>query len=162
MFYFCIFLGTSTVQAVAADDVIAQCPTEVSESVCQSIPTAMQQHIEEGAVTSGRGQGKISGKRIMYAGAAWYKYNRQVYNKVLLISFSQLYENTKANKDPTVITSVLCTESLIVSSVVLRNDREFKLHACMLHAFAVHCFAAVKVLNQTIICKLTQYPVSGE
>ena len=143
MFYFCLFLGTSAAQAVAADDVVAQCPTEVSESVCQSIPTTMQQHIEEGAVTSGRGQGKISGKRIMYAsGAAWYKYNRQVYNTVLLFSFSQLY-NMKSNKDPPVLTSVLCTESLIVSSVVLRNDHEFKLHACMLHEFAVHCFAVV-------------------
>ena len=130
---------------------IAQCPTGVSESVCQSIPTAMQQHIEEGAVTSGRGQGKISGKRIMYAGAAWYRCNIQVCNTVLLFSFSQLYENMKSNKDPPVLTSVLCTESLIVSSVVLRNDREFQFHACMLHEFAVHCFAVVKVLNQTII-----------
>ena len=64
--------GTSAAQAVAADDVIAQCATGVSESVCQSNPTAMQQHIEEGAVTSGRGQGKISGKRIMYAGVACF------------------------------------------------------------------------------------------
>ena len=65
MSYFCIFLGTSAAQAVTADDVIAQCATGVSESVCQPDPTAMQQHIEESAVTSGRG--KISGKRIMYA-----------------------------------------------------------------------------------------------
>ena len=93
---------------------IVQCPTGVSESVCQSNPTAMQQHIKEAAVTSGRGQGKISGKRIMYAAAAWYKYNRQVYNTVLLFSFSQLYENMKSNKDPPVITSVLYTESLMV------------------------------------------------
>ena len=63
--YFCIFLGTSAAQAVAADDMILQCPTRVSESVFQSIPTAMQQLIEERAVTSGRGQGKISGKRII-------------------------------------------------------------------------------------------------
>ncbi|XP_067020792.1 uncharacterized protein [Acropora muricata] len=53
--------GTSAAQAVAADDVVAQCPTEVSESVCQSIPTTMQQHIEEGAVTSGRGQKRRPG-----------------------------------------------------------------------------------------------------
>ena len=72
------FLGTPAAQAVAADDVIVQCPTGVSESVCQFTPTAIQQHFEEGAVTLGRGQGKISGKRIMYAGVAWYKYNRQV------------------------------------------------------------------------------------
>ena len=98
------FLGTSAAQAVAADDVMVQCPTGVSESVCQSIPTEMQQHFEEGAVTSGRGQGKISGKRIMYAEVAWY--NRQVYNAVLLFSFSQLYENMESNKDPPVIASV--------------------------------------------------------
>ena len=85
-------LGTSAAEAVAADDLILQCPTGVSESVCQSNPTAMQQHIEEGAVTSGRGQRKISGERIMYAEVAWCKYNRQVYNTVLLFSFSQLYE----------------------------------------------------------------------
>ena len=75
MCYFCIFLGTSAAQAVAADDLIVQRPTGVSESVCQSNPTTMQQDIEEGAVTSGRGQGKISGKRIMYAEVAWYKYS---------------------------------------------------------------------------------------
>ena len=103
----CIFiLGASGAQPVAADDVIAQCPTGVSESVCQSNPTAMQQHIEEGAVTSGRGQGKTSGKRIVYAEIAWYKYNIQVYNTVLLFSFSQLYENMKSNEDPPVITLV--------------------------------------------------------
>ena len=68
-------LGTSAAEAVAADDLISQCPTGVSESVCQSNPTAMQQHIEEGAVTSGREQRKISGKRITYAEVAWCKYN---------------------------------------------------------------------------------------
>ena len=56
----------------------------------------------------------------------------------------------KSNKDPPVLTSVLCTESLIVSSVVLRNDHVFKLHACMLHEFAVHCFAILKVLIQAL------------
>ena len=66
----------------------------------------MQQDIEEGAVTSGRGQGKISGKRIMYAGVAWYKYNIQVYNTVLLFFFSQLYENMKSNEHTPVIASV--------------------------------------------------------
>ena len=69
------FLGTSAAEAEAADNLLAQCPTGVSESVCQSNPTAMQQDIEEGAVTSGRGHGKISGKRIMYAEVARYKYN---------------------------------------------------------------------------------------
>ena len=67
---------------------IIQCPTGVSESVCQSNPTAMQQHFEEGVVTSDRRHGKISGKRIMYAEVAWYKYiNILVYNTVLLFSF---------------------------------------------------------------------------
>ena len=70
-----IFLGTSAAQAIAADDLIEQCPNVVPESVCQPDPTTMQQHIDKGAVTSGRGQGKISGKRIMYAEVAWYKYN---------------------------------------------------------------------------------------
>ena len=156
MCYFCIFLGTSAAQAVAADDVIVQCPTGVSESVCQSNPTTMPQEIEEGAVTSGRG--KISGNRIIYAGVAWYKYNIQVYNTVLLFFISQLYENMKSNKEPPVITSVLYTESLMVSSVVLRND-QFKLHACMLHKFTVHCFAIAKVLNQTIIITVSSFNI---
>ena len=109
-------LGTSTAQAVAAEDMIVQCPSGVSESVCQSNPTGMQQHIEEGAVTSGRGQGKISGKRIMYVEVARYKNSIQVYSTVLLFSFSQLYENMKSNKDPPVITST-CTKSFMVSLV---------------------------------------------
>ncbi|XP_074624520.1 uncharacterized protein LOC141882469 [Acropora palmata] len=53
--------GTSAAQAVAAEDMIVQCPSGVSESVCHSNPTGMQQHIEEGAVTSGRGQEGTSG-----------------------------------------------------------------------------------------------------
>ena len=70
-----IFLGTSAAQAIAADGLVEQCPNVVPESVCQPDPTTMQQHIDKGAVTSGRGQGKISAKRIMYAEVAWYKYN---------------------------------------------------------------------------------------
>ena len=84
-----IFLGTSDAQAIAADDLVEQCPNVVPQSVCQRDPTTMQQHSDKGAVTSGRGQGKISIKRIVYA---WYKYNIQVCNTVLLLSFSQLYE----------------------------------------------------------------------
>ena len=68
------FSGTSAAEAEAADALVAHCLTGVTESVCQSNQTAMQQDIEEGAVTSGRGQGKISGKRIMYAEVAQYKY----------------------------------------------------------------------------------------
>ena len=97
-------LGTSAAQAVAADDIILHCPSGVSESACQSNPTGMQQHIEEGAVTSDRGQGKISGKRIMYVEVARYKNRIQVYSPVLLFSFLQLNENMKSNKDPLVVT----------------------------------------------------------
>ena len=56
-----IFLGTSGAQAVAADDMVEQCPGAVSESVCQAYPTTMRQHIEMSAVTSRSGKGKISG-----------------------------------------------------------------------------------------------------
>ena len=66
-----IFLGTSAAQAIEADDLVEHCPCAVSEPVCQPDPTTMQ-HIEIDAVTSGRGEGKISGKRIMYAEVAWY------------------------------------------------------------------------------------------
>ena len=86
------------------------------------------------------------------------QYNIQVYHTVLLFFFSQLYENKKSNKDPPVITSVLYTESLMVSSVVLRND-QFKLHACMLHEFAVHCFAIVKVFIQTKIFTVSLFNI---
>ena len=51
---------------------VEQYPSTVSESVGQPDPKAIQQHIAKAAVTSGRGQGKISGKRIMYAEVAWY------------------------------------------------------------------------------------------
>ena len=34
------------------------------DSVCQPNPTTMQQLIDKGAVTSGRGQGKISSKEL--------------------------------------------------------------------------------------------------
>ena len=37
------FLGTSDAQAVAADDLVEQCPGAVSESVCQPDPTTMRQ-----------------------------------------------------------------------------------------------------------------------
>ena len=60
-----IFLGTSAAQAVAADDLVEQCPSIVTEPVCLPEPTTMQQPIRESAVTSRRGKGKISGKRII-------------------------------------------------------------------------------------------------
>ncbi|XP_015777688.1 PREDICTED: uncharacterized protein LOC107355611 isoform X2 [Acropora digitifera] len=67
-----IVCGTSAAQAVAADDVILQCSTGVSESVCQSNPTAMQQHFEEGAVTSDRRQEGTAGGDLTWPElAAW-------------------------------------------------------------------------------------------
>ena len=66
-----IFLGTSGAQAIAGDDLVEQCPNAVSESVGEPNPTTMQQHIEIGAVTSGRGNGKMLGKCVKY------KYNSQ-------------------------------------------------------------------------------------
>ena len=54
------FLGTSGAQAVAADDLVEQCPSAVSESVCEP-DTTMQQHIEKSAVTlTGRGNDEMS------------------------------------------------------------------------------------------------------
>ena len=58
-------LGTSGAQVVAADDLVEQCHSAVSESVCRPNPTTMQQHFEISAVSSGRGNGKMLGKRIM-------------------------------------------------------------------------------------------------
>ncbi|XP_067020829.1 uncharacterized protein [Acropora muricata] len=55
--------GTSGAQAVAADDLVEECPSAVSESVCQSDPKTMQQHIEKDAVTS-RGKGMSTNKDI--------------------------------------------------------------------------------------------------
>ena len=63
MSYFCIF--NSSAQAIAADDLVEQCPSAVSESVCQSNPTTVQHHIEISAVISGRGNGKMSAKTVM-------------------------------------------------------------------------------------------------
>jgi len=52
-----IFLGTSAAQAVAADDLVEQCPSEVTDPVCLPEPATMQQLIRESAVTSRRGKG---------------------------------------------------------------------------------------------------------
>ena len=56
------FLGTSSALSVAAADKVEQCPSAVPESVCQTDPKTMQLHIEEAAVTSARGKGKMSSK----------------------------------------------------------------------------------------------------
>ena len=70
---------------IAADDLAKQCPSAVSESVGQPDPKTMQQHIEKAAVTSARGKGKMSGKRMIQKSHAelMYKYNMQVYNTAL-------------------------------------------------------------------------------
>ena len=60
-----IFLGTSAAQAIATDDLVEQWRSVVIEPVCLPEPTTRQQLIGESAVTSRRGKGKISGKRII-------------------------------------------------------------------------------------------------
>ena len=65
MSFFCTFVGTSAAPTVAAADMVEQCPCAVPESVCQSDKKTMQQHIEEAAVTSARGKGNMSGKRMI-------------------------------------------------------------------------------------------------
>ena len=67
------FEGTSAVQAkLATNDLVKQCPSAVPEAVFQPNPAKMQQQIEKGAVSSTRGEGKISGKLKSYAEVAWY------------------------------------------------------------------------------------------
>ena len=66
VFFSAFFLGTSSALTVAADDKVEQCPSAVPESVCQTDPKAMQLHIEEAAVTSARGKGKMSGKGMIW------------------------------------------------------------------------------------------------
>jgi len=66
--------GTSGARAVAADDLVEQCPSAVSESFCQRNPTTMQQHLEISAVTSSSGSGKMLGKRIILR----YKYGTSI------------------------------------------------------------------------------------
>ena len=81
---------------------VAQCPTGVSESVCQTDPTTIQQDIEKGAVTSGRGNGKMFGKRVMlrlHGTSKMYRHTTQFY---CLASQSFM----KSNVDPPVITLV--------------------------------------------------------
>ena len=84
-----IFQGSSTAQAIAADDLVKQCPSAVPEAVCQPNPATMQQHIEKDAVSSTRGEGKISGKRVMLRLHST-KYNIQANSTVLLFFFLKL------------------------------------------------------------------------
>ena len=77
MSYFCLLstVGNSGAQAEAGDDLVEQWPNAGPESVCQPDSKTMQQHIEKGRVASGRGKGKMSGKRMIHAELAWYKCN---------------------------------------------------------------------------------------
>ena len=58
-------LGTSAAQTVAAADKVEEGPSTVPASICEPGPKTMQQDIDKGAVTSGRGKGKMSGKRMI-------------------------------------------------------------------------------------------------
>ena len=57
-------MATCLISAFLPGTSAAQADDLVSESVCQPNPTTMQLHIEKGVVTSGRGKGKTSGKRM--------------------------------------------------------------------------------------------------
>ena len=57
------FLGTSAVQAKAAEDSLKQRPLAIPEAVCQPDPTTVQQQFKEGASTSGSKKPKELGKR---------------------------------------------------------------------------------------------------
>ena len=121
MSHFCNFLGTSGAQAIATGDLFEQSPSAVSESVVQPDLTTMQQHIEKkkikkrrrkkqhiekGAVTSGRGNGKMLGKRPMLKLHGTSITDRCTTQFYCFPSYVQLYENKKSNKDPPVIASV--------------------------------------------------------
>ena len=86
--------GTSAAQALAADDLVEHCPSAVPESVCQPDPKIMEQHIEKAGVTSGRGKGKISGKRMTHNPMlSLYKYKIQAYNPYFQIAMAVLRIN---------------------------------------------------------------------
>ena len=72
------FLGKSTAPTVAAADQVEKCPSAVPESVYQTDPKTMLLQIEEAAVTSARGKGKMSDKRLFQnLMLCFYKYNVQ-------------------------------------------------------------------------------------
>ena len=79
------FLGKSTALTVAAPDQVKECPREFAEFTeifYQTDPKTMLQHIEEAAVTSSSGKGKMSGKRVFQNPVlCFYKYNIQAYNQ---------------------------------------------------------------------------------
>ena len=67
-----IFQGISAAQAIAANNLVKQCPSAVPEAVCQPNLATMQQHIEKDAVSSARGEGKDFRQK-SYAEVAQYK-----------------------------------------------------------------------------------------
>ena len=85
------FQGTCATQAIAADDLVKQCASAVPEVVCQPNPATMQQQVEKDAVSSTRGEGKISGKRVLLR-LRGTKYKIRAYSTVLLFFFLELYE----------------------------------------------------------------------
>ena len=99
------FLGTSTAPTVATADKVEQLPSAVPESVCQTYPKTLQLHIEEAAVTSARGKGKISGKRMILKSHAELV---QVQHAFIHYSFTILLLTALGNQMlyPSVITSV--------------------------------------------------------
>ena len=110
MSHFCNFLGTSGAQAIAAGDLFEQSPSAVSESVVPPDLTTMQQHIEKknvkkrrkknqhiekGAVTSGRGNGKMLGKIPMLRLRGTSITDRCTTQFYCFSSYVQLYESMK-------------------------------------------------------------------
>ena len=120
---FCIFLETSAAQAVPADDLVEQCPNAVPESDCQPDSTPTQQHIERGAVTSGRGNGKMSGKRVMPR----LRGTSTTYRRTAQFYCSTSHSFMKSNIDPPVITSVCCK---FHGLIILLSIDQFKIHDC--------------------------------
>ena len=99
-----VFLqGTSAAQAVAADESVKQCPSAVSESVCQPDPTTMQQHSGKGVVTLGRGKGKISGKRMTHNPMLSLYVQVQDAGVQPIFFFFSSHSSIKSNVDPSVI-----------------------------------------------------------
>ena len=106
---------------VAEDDLVEH-PRAVPESVGHLDSKTMQQHIEKGVVTSGRGKGKMSSKRMFQNPMlSFYKYITPVYTQVFFFCSHGLM---KSNIGPLVIIHQF-TESLMISFVV-------KMQWCML------------------------------
>lgn len=120
------FQGASAAQAIAADDLVKQCPSVVPEVICQPDSATMQEQIEKGAVSSTSGEGiETSGKRAMLR-LHVTKYNIQVYSRVLLFFFLVHYEIKYRPSS-----YFLHIMVVLLNFVVLRID-QFRLHVCSL------------------------------